>query len=133
MKMIDANIILRFILCDNKELANEAAEIIINNECLVTNEIVAEVVYVLSKVYNISRQKISDELTKILNLNSIKPTENDVLRYAIKIYGEKSLDFADCLLVGYNLVYNYEVCTFDVKLNKFLQKLHSSLDNKEDE
>lgn len=125
MKMIDANIILRFTLCDNKELAKEAAEIIINNECLITNEIAAEVVYVLSKVYNISREKTAFELTKILNLNSIKPADNEVLRYAIKTYGEKSLDFADCLLIGYHMVYGYEVCTFDKKLAKALQNLNS--------
>lgn len=50
MKMIDANIILRFILYDDKTLAEQAAEIIINNDCLITNEIAAEVVYVLCTI-----------------------------------------------------------------------------------
>ena len=121
MKMIDTNVILRFILHDNETLAKQAAEIIINNECLVTNEIAAEVIYVLSKVYNIDREKTAAELTKILNLRSIKPVENEVLRYAVKLYGEKSLDFADCLLVGYHSVYSYEIYTFDKKLIKLLQ------------
>ena len=123
MKMVDTNIILRFILRDNEELARQAAEIIINNECLVTNEIAAEVVYVLSKIYNIDRAKTASELTKVLNLRSIKPTEDKVLRYAVKVYGEKSLDFADCLLMGYYLVYGYEICTFDKKLAKTLQDI----------
>lgn len=125
MKILDANFILRFILRDNDVMAKEAAEIIINNECFVTTEIVAEVVYALSKIYKISREDTAAELTKFCNLKSIRLSENDVIKYAIKFYGERSLDFADCLLAGYNLVYGYEVCTFDQKLVKLLKRLGS--------
>lgn len=74
-------------------------------------------------MYNINRERTAAELTKVLNLNSIKPAENEVLRYAIKLYGERSLDFADCLLIGYHSVYGYEICTFDKKITKILQDM----------
>lgn len=130
MKIMDANIILRFILRDNETLAREAAEIIINNQCLITTDIAAEVVYVLSKVYNISREETAVKVTKVFNLKSIRLSENDVIKHAIKFYGENSLDFADCLLIGYHMVYGYEVCTFDKKLDKLLQKVNPNSDNK---
>ena len=82
-------------------------------------------VYALSKIYKISREDTSAELTKFCNLKSIKLSENDVIKYAIKFYSERSLDLADCLLAGYNLVYGYEVRTFDQKLVKLLKSLGS--------
>ena len=49
--IIDANVILRCILNDNQQLAMQAKSLIENNDCFVPNEVVAEVVFVLQKVY----------------------------------------------------------------------------------
>lgn len=38
----------------------------------------------------------------------------------ILIYGSRKLDFVDTLLYAYHKVKNYEVYTFDKKLNKLL-------------
>ncbi len=45
LMIIDANIILRSILNDNEQLANQAKTIIENNECFAPNEVIAEVVF----------------------------------------------------------------------------------------
>lgn len=50
MNIVDANIILRYLLEDIPELAEKAAEILENNEIFIPNEVFAEVVYVLEKV-----------------------------------------------------------------------------------
>lgn len=125
MRVIDANIILRIILRDDEELFERAKTIVNTEKCVVYNEIAAEVVYVLNKVYKIDRKELAEAVLKILSVENISPDEPEVLEKALIIYGEHSLDFADCLLIGYRLVYNYEVCTFDVKLKKFLQKLNA--------
>ena len=46
--IIDANVILRYILDDNKEMAEEAARVI-QNGARTLPEVIAEVVYVLAK------------------------------------------------------------------------------------
>lgn len=58
MKIVDANIILRYLLNDTEELAEKAADIIENNKVLVPNEVIAEIVYVLEKVYKVKNDEI---------------------------------------------------------------------------
>ena len=122
MRVIDANIILRIVLRDDEALFERAKSVVKAGKCTVFNEIAAEVVFVLSKVYKIDRKELTEAVLEILDVENIELAEPEVLKTALKIYGEKSLDFADCLLIGYHLVYGHEICTFDKKLNKTLQE-----------
>lgn len=122
-KILDANMILRFLLRDNEEMADTAEELIDNNAVLLTLEVAAEVVYVLQKVYLQERGAIADLITKFAGLNNISVSEHDVLIKGLAVFAENNLDFVDCLLCAYALHYGYEVCTFDVKLKKLLEKL----------
>jgi len=54
MVLIDANIILRYLLRDIEEQYIVACKII-DNGCCTTTEVIAEVVYVLLKVYKVQR------------------------------------------------------------------------------
>ncbi len=51
MQLIDANVILRFILNDNADMAKRATEVIASG-AYTKPEIIAEVVYVLKSVYS---------------------------------------------------------------------------------
>ena len=62
--IIDTNVILRYLLCDHKELYKKAEEIF--NQILlrelkafIPTFIVAEVVYILQKLYKVDRKVIS--------------------------------------------------------------------------
>ena len=66
MVYADANVFLRFILNDNKEMADYAETLLNNHEAFLLHEVIAEMVYVLNSVYNIKRKDISNELTKLL-------------------------------------------------------------------
>lgn len=129
MRVIDANIILRIILRDNEELFERAKSVIRMEKCTVFNEIAAEVVYVLNRVYKIDRKELAEAVLEILGVENIEPDEPEVLKAALKAYAGNSLDFADCLLIGYHMVYGCEICTFDAKLNKALQKTDSGLNH----
>ena len=83
MKIIDANIILRYLLEDNEELSKKATNIIENMEILISYEVIAEVVYVLEKVYKIERKEIKECLFQILNYNNIKTDNNELLKAAL--------------------------------------------------
>jgi len=39
-----------------------------------------------------------------------------VLELALEVYGERSLDFVDCVLYGYHVARGAEIATFDKKL-----------------
>lgn len=119
MKMLDANVILRYLLNDDKKMAAEAEKIIKEGSARVTIEIIAEVVYVLKGVYAIEREEIGASLSEFLS--EVSASEPEVLRVGIKTYAEQNLDFPDCILYAYHRVKGYEIMTFDKKLNRLLE------------
>ena len=119
MVMLDANVVLRYLLNDNEEMATEAEQIIKSNKALVTIEVVAEVVNVLSRVYSINMTIIRDSHLNFLS--EVEVLEREVLILGIETYAEQNLDFVDCVLYAYKYVKNYEIKSFDKKLNKLLE------------
>ena len=72
MVILDTNIILRYLLNDNNQMADEAEKIIRENAALVTIEIIAEVVYVLKRVDSIERGIIkSSEYLKFIERQTV--------------------------------------------------------------
>ena len=120
MVMLDTNIILRYLLNDDEQMASEAETIIKNMSVQVSIEIIAEVVYVLKGVYHIDRTEIKKCLFGFLS--EISTPEPEVLKLGIETYAEQNLDFPDCILYAYHKVKGYEIKTFDKKLKKLLAK-----------
>lgn len=116
-KLIDANIILRYLLNDNPEMSEKAKEII-NDGAFTIPEVMAEVIYVLKGVYKVERQEISDVLQEFLK--EIKIENYEGMREALQIFKDTSLDFVDCILIARNRILKNEVVSFDKKLNKVL-------------
>lgn len=123
MEIVDANIILRFILDDNKEMADKASEIIENRSIYILEEILAEVVYVLEKVYKMERSKISQTISEFLEFDNIFIDNKEIVLTALEAYGKKALDFVDCILFGYSKCRNAKVYTFDKRLEKIINDL----------
>lgn len=81
--MIDANVILRYLLNDIEEMANEA-EKIIKFGAFTLPEVIAEVVYVLKSVYKVSREEISTAILEILQEIDIE--HKNTMIEAVKIF-----------------------------------------------
>jgi predicted nucleic-acid-binding protein len=120
MKIIDANIILRYLLNDSQELSEKATEILENNSVFVPNEIIAEVVYVLEKVYKVERQEIFLSLKELFDYDNIEVANLKLILSALSLYSERKLDFVDTLLFEYNKIESCKIYTFDKKLNSIL-------------
>ena len=121
MKIVDANIILRYLLNDHEELSEKATTIIEDSEVLLPNEVIVEIVYVLEKVYGVENYEISDIPLEVFCYENIVVNDIDVLEEAFLLFSKRRLDFVDTLLYAYNKVKGYEVYTFDKKLNKLLE------------
>ena len=116
MILLDANYILRFLLKDNLEMYEISKECIRNNNCIIPNEILAEVVFVLLKVYKAERDDISNSLISFLNYDNIILNDKNNIIKSLNIFQTKNLDFVDCILCAKSK--QYEIKTFDKKLNK---------------
>jgi predicted nucleic-acid-binding protein len=119
MTRIDANVILRFLLADNEEMFKISKEIMHEN-IYISNEVSAEVIYVLEKFYKFKRGIIFDKLYKLIGLKNIFNYDKQFLLKALEIYGTSNLDFVDCLLCAFSEI--DDIVTFDKKLLKCIDK-----------
>ena len=118
MQLIDANVILRYLLNDHEEMSQKAKQAVIEGACT-TVEVIAEVVYVLAGVYKAERDEVQEWLTCFLS--EIALEKKQAILYALKVYRETNLDFVDCVLIGYNRIEGQRVFSFDKKLNRLLE------------
>ncbi len=116
--IFDANAILRYILDDIPEQADIVEEAIKERETLVLLEVIAEVIYILTKYYNIERKETVENIINFLNETNDK---NEILRLALKTFSETDFDFVDCVL--YANSNQYDIFTFDKKLNAFIHNV----------
>jgi predicted nucleic-acid-binding protein len=116
MILLDANYILRFLLKDHLEMYEISKDCIVNNNCTISSEVLAEIVFVLLKVYKVEKQDISKSLIDILSHDSIIMNDKDIIIKSLEIFENRNLDFVDCILCAKSK--NYTVKTFDKKLNK---------------
>ena len=120
MVIIDANIILRIILNDDRKASEDIRAFIDNNNVLVKNEVLAEVIHVLLKVYQKKKTNICEYISQIISSKNVSTESTRVILFALKTFKDKSLDFVDCLLYAYNRKLGYKIYTLDKKLNNLL-------------
>jgi predicted nucleic-acid-binding protein len=118
--VIDTNVVLRFLLNDNEDQSELASQVIANANCFVPIEVIAETVFVLSKVYSYDRGTICKKIKDFAKIKKSMVFEKEIVCYACDIYANSNFDFVDCLIDGYAKIKGYNVFTFDKKLRKFL-------------
>ena len=116
MIRLDTNYILRYLLNDNEKMAAQAEKIILEQEVFVSNEVLAEVVYVFEGVYELEASRIAEVLEALLQPENIQVSDKYMLLKALQIYASKGLDFVDCILCAYGAI--DQIATFDKKLQK---------------
>ena len=113
MKLIDTNVILRYLLNDIEEQADKAASII-QSGAFTLPEIIAEVVYVLSRLYSVPREKMFQIISPIFK--EVEIDKPNVILEALSLYSESKFDFVDCIIIARNKILGDEIFTFDKKL-----------------
>ncbi|WP_243281615.1 PIN domain-containing protein [Eubacterium maltosivorans] len=104
-------------------MANEVEEILQKETVSLSIEVLAEIVYVLEKVYSVSREDISEGLLYFIKNENIQLTVPDIAETALSTFATKKLDFVDCVLFAYHSNLHYEVFTFDKKLQRLLKNV----------
>jgi len=99
VKVIDANLILRYLLGDPE--AGKVEKLLRNkNKLLLSDVILAEIVWVLDSYYKWDRSKIVESLISLVRLSSIV-CNKILLTETLTILGkQKSFDFADAYSVA---------------------------------
>jgi len=126
MVFCDANIILRYLLRDIETQFAEAKRLIEKDDIFILNEVAAEVVYVLIKVYSIEKKKVCAVLKEFYSRDNVHFLSKDIILGAINIFSESSMDFVDCILCSYAAIEDASVASFDAKVNRYLEKKKNS-------
>jgi len=126
IKLIDTNIIIRFLIGDSPVLSEKAKNIFLAVEAdqmqvEIMESVFAETVFVLSKVYKVEREKISKLLGGILDLSGVKNRNIDVLKKALEIFCSHKVDIVDSLLCANENGYD-GVLSFDKDIDRILKK-----------
>jgi len=105
MVLIDANAILRHVLNDNFEMAQSVKDLLKNKRVYVGFEVIAEVIYVLEKVYKVQRNDIVNTLRIFFSHANISVESVEVLDISLALFDARKLDFVDTVLYAKNRVF----------------------------
>ena len=120
MTLIDANVILRFLIGDNEEMLSIAKNEIESGEAYTLPSVLAEVVYVLHGHYEVERSVIRDTLTHLLDQVSVEHPE--VIISALNYYADRNIDFVDGTRVARARLLGEKVLSFDKRLNRLINE-----------
>jgi len=104
---IDTNVLVRFIVQDDKAQAKMASALIlrhcsIENPGLISLIVLCEIVWVLSRAYGYSHEQVEATLRQILVTESFVVEQHELAWSAMLDYSKRLGDYADCLSARVN-------------------------------
>ncbi len=121
--LLDTNVILRFLLQDNKKYYQIALNYFKKAqqkqiEIDIIPEAILELDYVLRGVYNLSKNEVVNILSKLIKTPYINIENRDLMLNIIEEYEKKSVDLFDVYLFYLAKNKKSEVITFDRDFKK---------------
>lgn len=121
--LIDANIVIRFLLGDHPEFSAKAKLIFTEAQAglhtIYFDEVViAEVIWTLSSYYRLEKTVIVNQLEKLISQKWIINPRKKLLLQSLFLYKEKGLDYIDCWIFIVNRSLKTSLETFDRDLKK---------------
>ncbi len=102
MIALDTNVVVRFLVQDDPEQAQAAAQLFDSltedNPALLVREVVMETVWVLERAYKVDRAGIATALDGLLESREIEMEDAEIIAQAIERYRRGGPGFADHLI-----------------------------------
>lgn len=116
MTSLDTNVVLRFLLGDIPEQTNKATMLIESRTVYVTDVIIVEAVYVLEKVYQLSRTDVCELIVGFLGFSNVVHNPRFLVD-TIDLYRDHpALSIVDCYACQEARAYDNELVTLDKRL-----------------
>ena len=121
--VVDANLILRYLLGDHPEHSAAAAELMERVRggdafAYVPEGVVVECVYVLLKVYRVPRDEVAGKLIGILSFRGIANEARDVLLAALRLFRDRNVDIVDGIVQATAAKRGWQPFSFDRDLKR---------------
>lgn len=126
-RIVDANVILRYLLGDHPELSPKAKAFfdgVRSGErgAHVGESVVVECVYVMQRVYQVPRAEIAEKLRALLGFRGITGEQLILLRSALALYARTNVSFVDALIAATSTAKGLPVETYDQDLIKLIAR-----------
>lgn len=123
----DTNTIVRYLVADNPALHEKAKEFFDKVKhggvkAVILECVIAECMYVLTKIYKVPRDLAAGSLIDILHYKGIANDDQQELIRALTLCSEHGLDIVDCILCAKAASAEDHLFTFDTDLNKLMRR-----------
>lgn len=104
MPALDTNVLVRYLIADDKkqfEAARQFIEEAITNETLfIPVSVSVELEWVLRSLYEVKKAMIITTFNRLLESREIEFQEESAIEIALSLYADNNADFADCLHIA---------------------------------
>ena len=124
----DANIIVRYLVKDNITLYTKAKDFFDkvrdgSEKAVILESVIAESIYVLTKIYKAPKDKASNSLIDILHYKGIANDDQKELIRALTLFLQRGIDIVDCILCAKAVGSGDNLFSFDEELNKLAKRI----------
>lgn len=118
-KLIDANIIIRFLLADDKKKADAIEKLLQSKEKFILTDVtISEIIWVLSSYYQEEKTAIVKKIAALINLPQITSNKK-ILLLALSYFKEYNIDWIDAYLTAFAQYHKIkEIYSYDKDLDK---------------
>jgi predicted nucleic acid-binding protein len=115
---VDANVLVRFLTGEPEDMHERSVELMARVErgevtLVISQLVVAEVIWVLKSFYKHSTEDISKVVIGLLSAPGVEAEDHQTMIRAVELAREKNVDFIDAHLALLAAGHGEEVCTFD--------------------
>ncbi len=123
----DTNTIVRYLVADEPAQHAKAKEFFDrvksgSVKTVIIESVIAECIYVLTKIYKVPRGRAASSLIDILHYKGIANGDQQDLIRALSLFSEQGLDIVDCILCA-KVAAGNNLFTFDAELNKLVKRI----------
>jgi predicted nucleic-acid-binding protein len=98
---LDTNVLVRYIMQDDAKqaaLSSRLVESFADSAGFIPLIVIAELSWVLSSAYGLSREQLAEALEGVLRSKEWVVEKADIVWQAVRLFQNGSADFADCLI-----------------------------------
>jgi predicted nucleic-acid-binding protein len=119
----DTNVLIRYLTRDVESLYARAKEFFDkvkegSARAIILESVVAECIYVLTKVYKVPKDRAVESLVDILRYRGIANDDQKELILALSLFSERNIDIVDCILCVKAAGSDRALFSFDSELNR---------------
>ncbi|MBZ5555539.1 MAG: PIN domain-containing protein [Acidobacteriia bacterium] len=123
----DTNTIVRYLVADHPSWHAKAKEFFDQvkrgeTRAVILESVVAECVYVLTKIYKVPKDRAAFSLIDLLHYKGIANDDRQDLISALALFSERGMDIVDCILFAKAASGGDRLFTFDADLNRLARR-----------